>query len=114
MTNKEAIEILKALEGLINWDMPLDYAAAIDKAVEALEKSRWIPCSERLPEKEGRYLCSVCAPYRNPREMIYAPSEWNKDRYDATWRSTDGAYVLDWFVGAWMPLPSPYREEGEE
>ena len=38
MTPKEAIDTLKALCASGEWDFPLDYAAAIDAAIEALEK----------------------------------------------------------------------------
>ena len=78
-----------------------------------IEYSRWIPVSERLPKKTGRYLCTVGAEYRNPREMYYAPQEWANKSDDATWRSIDGSYVYDWFVKAWMPLPEPYKETEE-
>lgn len=75
---------------------------------------RWIPCSERLPEKDGRYLCTVGAAYRNPREMIYAPQKWEGKSDDATWRDPSGYYVYDWFVKAWMPMPEAYggQEDG--
>ena len=38
MKPKEAIDTLKALCAAVEWDFPLDYAAAIDAAIEALEK----------------------------------------------------------------------------
>lgn len=38
MKPKEAIDTLKALCAAVEWDFPLDYAAAIDEAIEALEK----------------------------------------------------------------------------
>ena len=81
--------------------------------VDILRQTRWIPVSERLPKKTGRYLCTVGAEYRNPREMYYAPQEWANKSDDATWRSIDGSYVYDWFVKAWMPLPEPYKETEE-
>jgi hypothetical protein len=84
-----------------------------EKAKES--KQEWIPCNERLPEEIGRYLCTVGAPYRNPREMYYAPQEWADKSDRATWRSIDGNYVFDWFVEAWMPLPPAYEgaDDGE-
>ena len=62
----------------------------------------WIPCSERLPEKDGQYLVTRWAGFL-PKEMIidiarYSCNEWHK------------AYPIE----AWMPLPEPYREEGGE
>lgn len=78
---------------------------------ECKPKQEWIPCSERLPEETGIYLCTVGDTYRNPREMRYAPQEWADEIANATWRDTDGYYVFDWFVEAWMPLPEPYKEK---
>lgn len=70
---------------------------------------KWILCSERLPEENGRYLCTVGTDYRNPREMYYEP----KGKNNRTWASLDRAYVEDCFVTAWMPLPEPYKAESE-
>lgn len=74
-----------------------------------LEQTQWLPVSERLPKENGRYLCTVGTDYRNPREMNYEP----KGKNNRTWASLDRAYVEDCFVIAWMPLPKPYREDGE-
>jgi hypothetical protein len=51
----------------------------------------WIPCSERLPEKDGYYLTTTC--YR----QVYCDF-WNEDHFDRTEA-----------VIAWMPLPKPYE-----
>lgn len=83
---------------------------ALEKVIKELEQTRWISCSERLPDKKGRYMCTVGASFKNPREMYYAPQEWANNCDDATWRSVDGFYVFDWFVIAWQPLPEPYKE----
>lgn len=53
MTNKEAIEVIRMAIAQVQWDWPMDYAAAFDKAIESLElhpvaKGRW----ER-PEPDG-------------------------------------------------------------
>lgn len=79
-----------------------------------IESQRWIPCSERLPEV-GTYvlvskkplsfrsnLPNVCMAHRScdPRS---GKEEWN----DMLFGKLDDDDVL-----AWMPLPTPYREEG--
>ena len=75
----------------------------------AIEKhGQWIPCSERLPDKKGIYLCTVGADYRNPREMIYEPDDFCNDDSNA-WMSIDGYRVMNWFVIAWTPMPKPYK-----
>lgn len=38
MTPKEAIKILEIAKAEVEWNYPLDYAIAIDTAIEALEK----------------------------------------------------------------------------
>ena len=76
-------------------------------SIKALEQTTWIPCSEQLPKKNGRYLCTVGTDYRNPREMYYEP----KGKNNRTWASLDRAYVEDCFVIAWMPLPKPWKGE---
>ena len=85
-----------------------------ETGLKDISKREWIPASERLPEKEGRYLCTVGAKYRKVREMYYAPQEWMGKSDKVTWRSIDGAYVYDWFIEAWQPLPSPYKSERGE
>ena len=37
MTNKEAIDIIKVARAEVEWEYPMDYAAAFDKAIKALE-----------------------------------------------------------------------------
>lgn len=38
MTTQGAIETLKLIQGQIEWDYPMEYAVAVDIAVDALEK----------------------------------------------------------------------------
>lgn len=38
MTNQEAIDIIKNAIAQVEWDYPMDYAAAFDMAVNALER----------------------------------------------------------------------------
>lgn len=63
------------------------------------EQTRWIPCSERLPEREGWYLTSL-------GDKTYGGVD--VDMYCKGWVKY-GTHVL-----AWMPLPEPYKAESEE
>lgn len=67
------------------------------------EQTRWIPCSERLPEEDGRFL--VFLPDRNGTFMCadFLGGQWYQDDYECT-----SSHVI-----AWMPLPEPYKKEGE-
>lgn len=77
-------------------------------AVEALEQEqqpRWIPCSERLPERDE----SVLAYHRNV-SFDYQYVSWIDD-YSGKWAGFCGSLSDE--VLAWMPLPEGYKEEKE-
>ena len=61
---------------------------------------RWIPCSERLPEKDGWYLVTV-----QGYETVTDVAPFNYE----LWKGLASHQE----VIAWMPLPMPYREDGE-
>ena len=89
------------------------YLDGYEKGKEnAQPEQRWIPVSERLPDGQGFYLVSVGAPYKTVRVYEYKPCEWFEN--ENLWKKEDGSYCFNWFVEAWMPLPEPYREEGEQ
>lgn len=86
----------------------------------------WIPCAERLPEADGDYLVLYCThskykPYAYD-VISFANDLYQIDEYDFNdkkcqkgWFYCDHeyGYCEDNSVYAWMPLPEPYREEGE-
>lgn len=57
----------------------------------------WIPCSERLPEKDDLVLVTVW------NDVVIA---W-RNRYGG-WESAEDMYEKGDVI-AWMPLPSPYK-----
>lgn len=73
----------------------IEYWHGID-ASEALERlpavGIWIPVTERLPEKTGKYLVSVK----------------NGNVYAGTFSAYEGAFNCA--ATAWMELPEPYKE----
>lgn len=74
--------------------------------LDKLEKptQQWIPCSERLPEKSGKYLVSCKA---NAYSNITTTAQWqNRYKY---WYMTGAR--SHWRVDAWMQLPEPYKGE---
>ena len=79
------------------------------------DKSGWIPVSERLPEKDGRYL--VTFKYGIKVCMVgYGSCKRTVLGYPIGhgWYSLEEAqyYAKDGII-AWMPLPEPYKEDDQ-
>ena len=59
MTPEEAIDIVKCTTGEVGWSYPIDYAEAIEIAIEALEKR--IPKKPREAVQSGFFWCPACS-----------------------------------------------------
>lgn len=68
-------------------------------------EQKWIPCSERLPEKDGRYQVTR---YDYVANTEFIDILWYEENLWWNRHSTG-----DYAVTAWMPLPEPYKEEQE-
>lgn len=79
-------------------------SCAIHEAIEELEKQRWIPVSERLPDTTDEVLVT------DGVDMMVA---WH-DYTLVGWASFDSNFDTDVPIKAWTPLPQPYKAEGEE
>ena len=64
--------------------------------VMGMPEQRWIPCSERLPEKPNVYTVTDS----NDRVVRFVFTGTDSSR--EYWKRC---------AKAWMPLPTPYREE---
>ena len=67
---------------------------------------RWIPCSERLPKKDGRYQVTR---YDYVTNTEFIDILWYEENLWWNRHSTG-----DYAVIAWMPLPEPYQEGEQE
>ena len=76
-------------------------------ASEVKFEQKWIPCSERLPEKCGNYLVTT----HDGNVDVGIKDLINENMWIAC--DSDGFYWLGNVV-AWMPMPEPYREEGAD
>lgn len=108
MTREEAIQELKSLE---YYGRPFDNSETEDKkgealfmAIKALEQARWIPCSEKLPDKNER----LALLYDNG--LVSGGKYLGERIYDVDFPDQNKKTK----VIAWMPLPQPYKAESEE
>ena len=94
---KDLIERLRAEADILDDEYKrYKQAELYDEAADAIEellKREWIPVSERLPEKNGKYL--VCG-----RQNAVNILTWQEEHWYGRWG-----------VVAWMPLPEPYKGE---
>ena len=130
MTIDRAIEILDP-EHRENYDGMDEVNEAFRMGMEALEQTRWVPCSERPPEE----LEPVNVAWVNHR-----PEPYHKEIKDVPQKATAVYYRKKWYwwscvcedllaeygrnepdlVGSdieithWMPLPEPPKEEQNE
>jgi hypothetical protein len=112
-------DIEKAIRAMKNLDDVISITESEHKsvklAISALEKqlnNGWIPCSERIPNKDEY----------NKNDGRFIVSDGNKtyqclfDVYDGEFKKLEynrkGTYMeyLDNLVIAWQPLPEPYSE----
>lgn len=79
------------------WEKWHEYAPSTIAVTDALKEipsaQQWIPCSERMPEQNGKYL------------VVGRQKAINILKFDG------GRWYGKWGVVAWMPLPEPYKED---
>ena len=87
-------------------DMDKTTIDACKGAIELLDKTRWIPVSERLPEESTSVLVS-CEDYYLSR--MNPCIGWRNGVYWKTF-TAKGCEPISYPL-AWMPLPQPYNSE---
>lgn len=110
MTNKEAVNWIINLSADIGKSEHCElwhYEQALYEIREILESvQQWIPCSERLPEDYGTYICTCFDGCANRVTFV-------------KWQNKLKQWILNgsrsyWKVITWMPLPEPYKEGDTE
>lgn len=71
-------------------------------------KDKWIPCSERLPEKEGTYSCTI---EEDGERWVSNVSYGNRLRILNIKHDGEEAWswITEYKVIAWMPLTEPFK-----
>ena len=73
----------------------------INELEREIEKYKWIPCSERLPNEDGWYLIALAFEWG----IEYEVGKWEESMW---WNPNSHVNVV------WMPLPKPYEETDHE
>lgn len=119
MRQSEVIDLLEDAVVLLKGEGDCDdlvsagrYAIAVIQGGRADKSQEWIPCSERLPNKDGRYLVCMDIVQDNIDVLRWADG-WN------CFRDFDGNVhrksELDRdTIIAWMPLPKPWEGESDD
>lgn len=94
MDINDAIIILRARMKSLIRKIDAPEREALQTAISVMEKSRWIPCSERLPEKPNVY--TVTDSKGDVVRFVFYNNESSRE------------YWLR-CAKAWMPLPEPYN-----
>lgn len=122
MTNKEAINLLDNLIGMVEDNQNSDYDTALHMAIDSLKaEPHWVSCSERLPETkyedgipivEG-FIVTVKETRNNEEPKYHTDLAWNLGDYiDDCWDTyNDWKEGQDVHVIVWRPLPAPYRSD---
>ena len=112
---------VKYSDDWVDWDAPYLYTDEKEAEAKARQlrnqkkrlESGWIPVTERLPENDDYVLMSF-ENFSLPLVGRYVDDE----KLGGAWYlgdcfDEDTCLANDLFVNAWMPLPKPYREDGE-
>lgn len=106
MTNSEAIKMLVNATYSDDWQGNNDLQTALHLAISALERDRWIPVTEKLPEPKTEVMAAfddgaVCSLWQN----------WQNDTLDPFTYTVDDFFGPTHDVTHWRPLPEPPKEE---
>lgn len=112
----EQIALCNKALGSFDISMKDEYAVKVERAslkayretlnvLPSAQPVQWIPCSERLPDKSGTYICNCVESDINHVTFIKWQSRYK--RWDLNGRRTF------WRVTAWKPIPEPYERRQE-
>lgn len=91
------------LRKVSNYEKPYD-SIPIEDLIDTWQRSKWIPCSERLPDIDVPVL--VCW----SDGKITDGYRWGEDNWFCAWEEYNGWHDTsrNKYIVAWMPLPKKY------
>jgi len=101
-----------------------DLLSAYDMVIKALERTKWIPCSERMPEEHewigtkefGTTISDeVYVTFENPEGKRFVKHlKFQNGKLGIFDQNKIDAFYKGSVPIVWMPLPEPYKAESEE
>ncbi len=104
MENREAIEWFKNRIYVMPESETKEMFRMAISALEKQEQDRWIPVTERLPEVGQSVMITVAGIY-TAEGCLKDDGNWCQFRWSTKHKPA--------IVGAWKPLPEPYKTEDE-
>lgn len=95
------VALYRQLTGDYSEHTPVSRIGGYLDGYERGTETRWIPCSERMPEESGLYIVTNIGRWVEPVGTRY----YNIRAAGGFWSGHPGDRVV-----AWMPLPEPYKE----
>ena len=118
MTKKEAVSLLEGeiircrMAPKINgcpmteeWQRTIEVCQIAIDAIREQEQRRWIPVTERLPEKDGSFMCTYKFNSNSEMQFVGDIYYFASDKYQHWQLERSGVIVTHW-----MPLPEPQKE----
>ena len=115
MTDNERKKTISALRQLLamcdfvdqygNRIVAAPYFNAVETAIELLNETRWIPVSKE-PKENGEYIVSL-------EDSVYPEASFFNGKWFMQPLNGIAREFGEYEVIAWMPLPEPYRKDGE-
>lgn len=94
-------------ESAIDYLIEIGWLPEHDRILTERPHGEWIPCSERLPKRDELVLVSYKTGGVHLCKYLDDGSE------NPWWSYIDDCCAWNNTVDAWMPLPEPYKEEGD-
>lgn len=125
MNRREAIETIKKAIAQVEWDYPMEIAAAFDFAIADMKiceanNAGWISVKDRYPDAAGvAVLVSATSQYGQQHvfEAFIGYGDFTWYTMDCTKmgnrRITCNEVSNNWKITHWMPLPEPPKEDGQ-
>lgn len=108
MTNEEAWKELRrrwiSVSMFADSDAEREYAQALDVALDALERDRWISVDDRLPEPRKDVIVRI-----KSLDGKWFGTSVDYQLEDGQWKKSGSTWKIS--VTHWMPLPEPPKED---